>query len=102
MTFTRTSEGDTSYLAITGTLDALSAPELRTEVEAIVSEGPRVVIVDLGGVELIDSSGVAVLVALYKRVKANHGRVEVRGLRDQPAAIFKLLHLDRVFGIESS
>lgn len=99
MTFTRTSEGDTTTLVITGTLDAMTAPELRAEVDAIVAEGNRVVVIDLAGVELIDSSGVAVLVALYKRVKANHGSVHIRGLRDQPAAIFKLLHLDRVFGI---
>lgn len=98
MTFTRTSEGDTTTLVITGTLDAMTAPELRVEVDVIVSEGNQVVIVDMSGVELIDSSGVAVLVALYKRVKANRGAVQVRGLRDQPAAIFKLLHLDRVFG----
>lgn len=102
MTFTRTSEGDTTYLVITGTLDAMTAPELRTEVDTIVSEGHRIVVVDLGGVELIDSSGVAVLVALYKRVKANNGSVQIRGLRDQPAAIFKLLNLDRVFGTKTS
>jgi anti-sigma B factor antagonist len=99
MTYSRTREGDTTNLVISGTLDALTAPELRTEVDSIVSEDNRIVIVDLSDLELIDSSGVALLVALYKRVKGNHGSVRIRGLRDQPQAIFKLLHLDRVFGV---
>src|SRR6266540_2953589 len=52
--------------------------------------------VDIGHLRLIDSSGVGALVSLYKRVKAKGGTVEIKGLRDQPAAIFKLLRLDRV------
>ena len=42
----------------------------------------------------IDSSGVGVLVSLYKRVRAQGGEVLVIGL-DQPLAIFKLLKLNR-------
>ena len=55
--------------------------------------------VDLSGLDLIDSSGVAGLVALYKRVRANGGHVTVTGARDQPLAIFKLLRMDKVFGL---
>jgi anti-sigma B factor antagonist len=53
--------------------------------------------VDLSGLDLIDSSGVAGLVALYKRVRAQGGQVIVSGARDQPLAIFKLLRMDKVF-----
>ena len=54
-------------------------------------------VVDLSGLDLIDSSGVAALVALYKRVRAVGGQVSVTGARDQPLAIFKLLRMDKVF-----
>jgi anti-anti-sigma regulatory factor len=40
--------------------------------------------------------GVGRLVCLYKKAKEYGGVVTVRGLRDQPALIFKLLRLDRV------
>jgi anti-anti-sigma regulatory factor len=36
------------------------------------------------------------LLCLYKKAKEYGGVVTVHGLRDQPAAIFKLLRLDRV------
>lgn len=93
----RTETGDTLRLRITGTLDILTAPELAPEIERIVTERRNRVVVDLAGLDLIDSSGVAALVALYKRVRANGGQVTVTGARDQPLAIFKLLRMDKVF-----
>ena len=54
------------------------------------------IVVDLSGLRLIDSTGVGRLLCLYKKAKEYGGVVTVHGLRDQPAAIFKLLRLDRV------
>jgi anti-sigma B factor antagonist len=61
----------------------------------VAERHPRIV-VDLSGLRLIDSSGVGAVVFLYKRAKEYGGVVTVRGLRDQPLSIFKLLRLDRV------
>jgi anti-sigma B factor antagonist len=97
MTFERVDSGDETVLRIAGSLDAVTAPELRPTLEALVSEGRRKITVNLEGLRLIDSSGVGAIVALYKRVRAVGGQVRVVGLRDQPLAIFQLLRLDRVF-----
>jgi anti-sigma B factor antagonist len=51
---------------------------------------------------LIDSSGVAVIVSLFKRSRATGGSLRVIGLRDQPRAIFELLCLDRLFETKAS
>lgn len=93
----RADTGDTVSLRISGTLDVLTAPEMGTQIERIVNERRMKVMVDLSGLDLIDSSGVAALVALYKRVRAGGGQVHVAGARDQPLAIFKLLRMDKVF-----
>ena len=90
-------EGVTS-LTIEGQLDALTVPELRAELDKLVDHTPPQVDVDVTNLRLIDSSGVGALVSLFKRVRAQGGQVEIRGLRDQPLAIFKLLRLDRVMG----
>lgn len=95
--FARADQGDTTTLRIGGTLDVLTAPTLATTIEQIVEERRPKVLVDLAGLDLIDSSGVAALVALYKRVRAVGGSVTVTGARDQPLAIFKLLRMDKVF-----
>lgn len=94
---TRTDDGEETKLTIDGTLDAVTAPELRPTLDALVSEGRKQITIDLSALRLIDSSGVGVLVSLFKRVRAAGGDVRLVGLRDQPLAIFKLLRLDRVF-----
>lgn len=93
-----TSEADKDLiLNLGGQLDALSAPELLPTIDTIVAEKRPSIIVDLSGLELIDSSGVAAIVALYKRCKGMGSKLKVRGARDQPLAIFKLLRMDKVF-----
>jgi anti-sigma B factor antagonist len=98
MTFSRVDNGDETVLKIEGVLDALTAPEIRPTIDSIVQEKRMSVVVDLSLLRLIDSSGVGVIVSLYKRCNALGGVVRVDGLRNQPLAIFKLLRLDRIFG----
>lgn len=96
-TYSRTDSGDETILRIEGTLDAATAPDLRAVVDSIVDEGRLLITLELSSLRLIDSSGVGVIVSLFKRVRANGGQVRIQGLRDQPRAIFRLLRLDRVF-----
>jgi anti-sigma B factor antagonist len=95
----RKDDGDETTLEIEGTLDAVTAPELRGVVDQLVSEARKSVTLDLSNLRLIDSSGVGVIVSLFKRIRAIGGQVRIVGLRDQPRAIFRLLRLDRVFPV---
>jgi anti-sigma B factor antagonist len=97
MTFSRTDKGPETILRIEGVLDALTVPEIRPVIDALVGDQRKSIVVDLGSLRLIDSSGVGVIVSLSKRSKPFGGVVKVSGLKDQPLAIFKLLRLDRVF-----
>ena len=85
-----------THLAIEGELDAVSVSELRPDLEKLVKGRPTVVEVDLSSLRMVDSSGIGALVSLYKRIRAQGGSVVIKGLRDQPLAIFRLLRLDRV------
>jgi anti-sigma B factor antagonist len=96
MTFQRTDQGDSTTLRVEGTLDAVTAPELRPVLESLVAERRKTIVIDLAALRLIDSSGVGAIVALFKRVRATGGEVKVTGLRDQPLAIFRLLRIDRI------
>ena len=99
MKHTRTDNAGETVLAIEGTLDAVTASELRTVVDEIVNEARKEVTLELSALRLIDSSGVGIIVSLFKRVRAHGGSVRIVGLRDQPRAIFRLLRLDRVFPV---
>ncbi|MGK4007268.1 STAS domain-containing protein [Sorangium sp. So ce1036] len=97
MSYTRTDNGSETIVQFEGTLDAVTAPEFRTLVDELVAENRQNITLELSSLRLIDSSGVGVIVSLFKRVRANGGQVRIVGLRDQPRAIFRLLRLDRVF-----
>lgn len=90
---------DETRVLIRGSLDINTAPALGEEIDKIVAARPRQVVADLAGLDLIDSSGVAALVKLYKGVRAGGGTVTIAGARDQPLAIFKLLRMDKVFNL---
>ena len=86
-------------LTVPGSLDINTAPQLAEEIDRIVGGKPKHVLVDLSALDLIDSSGVAALVKLYKGVRSGGGGVTMSGARDQPLAIFKLLRMDKVFNL---
>ncbi|MEZ4366440.1 MAG: STAS domain-containing protein [Kofleriaceae bacterium] len=93
----RTDDG--ARIAVRRMLDINTAPQLAEQVDRLLAAKPREVVVDLAGLDVIDSSGVAVLVKLYKGVRNLGGKLTIVGARDQPLAIFKLLRMDKVFGI---
>jgi anti-sigma B factor antagonist len=97
MNHTLVQETGSTVLRVRGELDALSCPELRLVVDTLAAQEKCVVVVDLSELRLIDSSGVGVMVSLYKRVRANGGDVRFVGVTAQPLVIFKLLRLDRAF-----
>ena len=96
MNYTITTNDGTTFITFEGTLDAVSVSDVRGELDKLVATRPKAVEVDLSQLRMIDSSGVGALVSLYKRVRAKGGKVVLKGVRDQPLAIFQLLQLDRL------
>jgi anti-sigma B factor antagonist len=100
MQLSRTQAEDGTKIAIAGELDSVTAPEVRETFDEIVESQPARVTLDLTSLRLIDSSGVGAIVSLFKRVRAQGGQFVVLGVRGQPRAIFRVLKLDRVFGLD--
>jgi anti-sigma B factor antagonist len=96
MNFNLSTEKNESILSIGGELDIVSAPDLRPVVGKISEARPSKVVVDLSHLRLIDSSGVGLIVSLFKTVRSYEGALAVVGVHDQPLAILRLLQLDRV------
>jgi anti-sigma B factor antagonist len=94
---TRTDNGELTTLHIAGTLDLVTAPQLEEYINQIVEDHRMHVTMDLAGLDQIDSSGVAELVGLTKRVRRYGGDVLLTGAEGQPEAIFKLLRFDKLW-----
>ena len=92
-------QGDETELRIEGALDASTVGEISPILDATVAEHPRRVTLDLDEVTMLDSMGVGAIVSLWKRVKAQRGKVVVVHAHAQPLLVLKLLRLDVVFGM---
>ena len=82
-----------TVLAPVGELDLASAPQLRQEGMRLVSGGVRQVVLDLGGVDFVDSMGLSVLVGLRKRLTAVGGALRVARPGDQANRVLELTGL---------
>jgi anti-sigma B factor antagonist len=84
-------------VTISGELDATTVAELRALLEPVMDQAPSGLVVEIEGLRLIDSSGIGVLVYLYRRLRATGRTFLVRGASDQPLSILRLMKLDQVF-----
>ncbi|MCA9624975.1 MAG: STAS domain-containing protein [Myxococcales bacterium] len=100
MKLEKTVDGDTILLSISGELDSLTAPDVRTTFDEIVEAKPSKVSLDLSKLRVIDSSGVGAIVSLFKRLRNEGAEFAVQGVQGQPLSIFKVLRLNKVFGLE--
>lgn len=57
--------GDVSVVAVTGTLDMLTASQLEAAIAAAAAASPQAVVVDLGAVDFLASAGMGLLVAAH-------------------------------------
>jgi anti-sigma B factor antagonist len=86
-------------LGVHGRLDAATAPELKTTLKRLVTEGHHRLVVDLTEVSFIDSSGLSALVSGLKATREAGGTLKLAGLNEQTRTAFRLTLLDRVFEI---
>jgi anti-sigma B factor antagonist len=91
--------GDIAMLVVRGSLDITNLDDLKSEVVAIEQSRVKKVVVDLFGLRQIDSSGVGVIVSLFKRIRNAGGQVRLAAVTGQPRAVFKVLGFDKAFDV---
>jgi anti-sigma B factor antagonist len=92
-------EGSWAVLSVKGDVDIYTAPRLRERIIQLADDGMRHMVVDLQGVEFMDSTGLSVLVAGLKRLKENDGVLALVVTREPVLRILSITGLDRVFPI---
>ena len=90
---------DVEVLKLEGRLDASSAKDVKEKVALLTKENRVKLVIDMGGIDFIDSSGLGSLVSSLRSVNKLGGDIKVSALQDQVRAIFELTRLHRIFGI---
>src|SRR5579884_171326 len=63
--------------------------------------GPTRLLLDLGGVRFLSSSGLGLLVGLHKRLRAGGGSLAVCGVNPDVREVFEVTRLDQVLDLRT-
>jgi anti-sigma B factor antagonist len=80
-------------------VDAHNSAELKDRILKILEGGAHSIVVDLGEVEFIDSSGLGALLSGYKNANLRSSAFALAGLKPRVRSMFELTRLHRVFDI---
>jgi anti-sigma B factor antagonist len=95
-------EGGRAVVEVAGEIDVYTAPKLREQLADLVDSGRYDIIVDMGGVEFLDSTGLGVLVGGLKRVRLHEGTLRLVCEQERILKIFRITGLTKVFPIYAS
>ncbi|MFZ5759039.1 MAG: STAS domain-containing protein [Thermodesulfobacteriota bacterium] len=73
---------------------------LKKEFLEIINSGEKKITIDLAGTEMIDSSGIGLLISIRNSIVSNGGgEIELTNLTDDIRQLFKVMRLDNHFTI---
>ena len=84
---------------VQGEIDMYTAPRLRELLIDLVSQGSYQLVVNLGKVGFLDSTGLGVLVGGLRRVRAHDGSLDLVCTQQRILKILKITGLTEVFAI---
>jgi anti-anti-sigma factor len=83
-------QGDTTVVAVNGTVDAVTAPRLAEALQAEVAAGRARLVADLGDVAYISSAGLRAVLATLKEARAAGGDLRLAGAAPAVRQVFDL------------
>ena len=82
-----------------GDVVAASVPALRSTMRGIVSDGARELVVDLANVEMVDSTGIGLLISAHNSLHKLGGRLAVIHVSREIMELFRTMRIHQHFGV---
>ncbi len=86
-------------IELEGEIDLSTSPLFKEEVYRVIDSGRRDVVIDLDGLDFMDSTGLGVLVAVLKKTSDEGGSVRLVCSKRSIRKVFSITGLDKVFAI---
>ena len=93
---------DWALVQVHGDVDVGSAPRLREQLIAVISNGQANVVLDLDDVAFMDSTGLGVIVGVLKRARTHGGDLRLVCTRPPLQRLFEITGLDRTMPLAES
>jgi anti-sigma B factor antagonist len=98
----QTTAGNVPIVAVKGEVDVYSAPALKEKITELITSGQNTLIVDLGNVGFLDSTGLGALVEARAATAEAGGSLPIVCTQERILKLFTITGLDGVFTIHSS
>ena len=98
----KTQEASVHYVSLKGDLDFNSAKKVREELAKLLQKDAPKVLMDLGGVRYIDSSGLATFIDFFQKMKRSSGKLAFFNVNQSVRSVFEIAKLDTVFHLMAS
>ena len=93
------SDAGAHVIRVRGEIHVSTAPEFASRLSAAIDSGETAVVLDMGGVEFIDSTGLSVLLNGLRLVTQLHGRMAIVCANPTVLRLFQITSLDTTFDI---
>jgi anti-sigma B factor antagonist len=90
-------KGAVTVVYLSGEIDLYTSPGVRLELNKLMAEKKKNILISFKDVSYIDSSGLATLVELYQKMKAWKGKLILADMGDAVKGVFELSRLDKIF-----
>jgi len=99
MQLTVEQQGDIALVEIHGDrLDAGNAEDFKAQMEPTLLDFQKVIL-NLQGVQFVDSSGCGAILLCLKRLQSNNGELKICGIGQYVRTVFELIRLHRICDI---
>jgi len=82
--------------------DVSNMKDIKKSIEREISRRDKRVLLDFSSVRFVDSSGLSVIITLFKKLRAIGGVLILCGLNHQPFELLKMTQLHRIIKIVDS
>jgi len=91
-----------TVVSLFGELDVASAPNLREQLIQLVSQGSHLLVLDLEGLDFLDSTGLGAIISALKRARTNGGDLRLVCTQSRIRRLFEITALDKAFPLFTS
>jgi len=95
-------EANRTVLEVAGEVDVYTGPTLRDRISDLLDSGAHDLVVDLGKVDFIDSTGLGVLVGALNGAKDLGGSLQLVCAQERVLKLLRITGLDQVFTVRAS
>ncbi|MEO4054907.1 STAS domain-containing protein [Solibacillus sp. CAU 1738] len=93
-------DGNVTRGLIEGEIDTYTAPILRAELDAIRVANGMLIELNLSKISYMDSTGLGIIVAFYKKVTKENAQLKLVGLTNRLGRLFDITGLSDLMDIE--